>query len=82
MLLILDEHLYNLGMKNAIKNAIAHYGSITNMARATGVTVQAIRFYRDGRTPCNPKVALKVERDTNGAISRYDLRPDAKEIWG
>lgn len=71
-----------VGMNNAIQKAIDHYGSITNMAKATGVSVQAIRFYRDGRTFCNAKVAKKVEDDTNGAISRYDLRPDAKEIWG
>ena len=70
-------------MNNAIIKAIQHYGSITNMAKATGVSVQAIRFYRDGRTPCNPKVAVQVERDTGGKVTRKQLRPhDWKEIWG
>lgn len=70
-------------MNTAIIKAIQHYGSITNMAKATGVSVQAIRFYRDGRTPCNPKVAFQVERDTGGKVTRKQLRPhDWKDIWG
>lgn len=67
-------------MNIGISKAIDHFGSITNTAKAVGVSIQAIRFYRDERTPCAEKVAVKIEELTG--ISRKETRPyDWWEIW-
>lgn len=73
--------LYNFRMNVGISKAIAHFGSVTKTAKAVGVSIQAIRFYRDGRSPCAEKVAVKIERLTGGRVTRKELRPDWKEIW-
>ena len=29
----------------------------------------------------SPRLAVAIEKATSGQVSRYELRPDAKEIW-
>ena len=29
----------------------------------------------------SPRLAVAIEKETGGLVSRYELRPDAKEIW-
>lgn len=55
---------------DAVERAIAASGSMTALALALGVTVQAISKWR--RVPASR--CLDVERITG--ISRYELRPD------
>ncbi len=30
----------------------------------------------------SPRMAIEIEKVTNGQVTRYDLRTDAIEIWG
>lgn len=67
---------------NAIERAIKTAGSATRLARTLGVSVQAVCFWRDGRRGIPVEKCFAIERATNGAVTRRDLRPDDwHEIW-
>jgi DNA-binding transcriptional regulator YdaS (Cro superfamily) len=67
---------------NPIQNAISQVGGVTNLARALGVTPQAVCFWRDGKRKIPAEKCSAVELATAGATSRKDLRPDDwREIW-
>ena len=44
-----------------------YYGSFAKAARALGIS--------------SAKMAVDIEQATNGAVTRFDLRDDALEIW-
>ncbi|HCP78966.1 MAG: hypothetical protein CML16_03145 [Pusillimonas sp.] len=67
---------------NAIKTAITKLGSASALARAIGVTPQAVCFWRDGLRKIPAEQCTAIERATDGAVTRRDLRPDDwQEIW-
>lgn len=57
-----------------MKNFIEYYGNKANIARAFKVTPQAINSWFVRGIPV--KRAIEIERVTEGAIKREDLRPD------
>lgn len=62
-------------MDGAIKKAVSRVGGQAELARIIGVTAQAVQqWVRFGRIPAER--VLEVERATNGAVTRYELRPD------
>jgi DNA-binding transcriptional regulator YdaS (Cro superfamily) len=66
----------------AFARAIKFFGNNTKTALALGVTVQAVCFWRDGEREINPKGCVKIEKLTNGLVTRKDLRPnDWQDIW-
>lgn len=47
-----------------------------NLAAASGATVGHIRNVAYGVRAASPALASAIERATNGAVTRRDLRPD------
>jgi len=67
---------------NAIERAINIAGNATRLANILGVSVQAVCFWRDGRRGIPAEKCTAIERATEGAVTRRDLRPDDwREIW-
>jgi DNA-binding transcriptional regulator YdaS (Cro superfamily) len=51
-------------------------------ATAVGSTVGHLRNVGYGYRPCDPKLAMGIERESCGAVTRQELRPnDAHLIW-
>lgn len=50
------------------------YRSRSRFAAALGVTPEAVRKWERSRVPAER--CLEIEAISNGAVSRYDLRPD------
>lgn len=63
--------------KTPIHRAIAIAGSQSRLAALAGVSQQAIGKLALGtsRRP-SAELAIAIERATNGAVTRHDLRPD------
>lgn len=67
---------------NQIERAISIAGSATRLANQLGVSVQAVCFWRDGKRQIPAERCADIERATEGAVSRRDLRPDDwQRIW-
>lgn len=60
----------------AIKTAISLYPSIGALARALGVTTQAVCFWRDGLRQIPPEMCIRMEKLTKGQVQCEMLRPD------
>lgn len=58
----------------ALQKAIDMHGNASALARALGVSFVAVYKWRKGQVP--PERALEIERLTDGAVTRQDLRPD------
>ena len=68
-------------MSHLVK-AIEIVGSATLLASAIGVRQSAISNWRARGTVIDPFYCVAIERATNGAVTRQDLRPDDwREIW-
>ena len=61
-------------MTKAIDKAIQHYGSQAALARACDVSQMAVSKWTRNGVP--PERALQIEKLTDGAVTRQDLRPD------
>lgn len=59
-----------------IQTAINHMGSASKLARAIGVSTQAVCFYRDGLRKIPAETCILIERCTDGLVCCEDLRPD------
>ncbi|MBU2788608.1 helix-turn-helix domain-containing protein [Acidithiobacillus sp. VAN18-1] len=60
---------------NGLKRAISHFGSQASLARRLGVVPMAVSHWlKRQRIP--PHQAIAIERATNGAVRREELRPD------
>lgn len=60
----------------ALKRAAAELGGYSAVARAVGVTPQAVsEKIRRGKS-ASPKWVLALERETGGKVTRHQLRPD------
>lgn len=52
------------------------------LASACGTALGHLRNVMYGYRPCAPELASAIERNTAGAVTRQDLRPDDwHEIW-
>jgi len=67
---------------STIHDAISLIGSHTKLARAVGVSVQSVCFWRDGKRSIAPDKCVAIEVATGGLVTRQDLRPDDWwKIW-
>ncbi|WP_312283661.1 Cro/CI family transcriptional regulator [Candidatus Igneacidithiobacillus taiwanensis] len=59
---------------NGLKKAITHCGSKAALARAVGVVPMTVSHWVQRGIPIDKAIA--IERATNGAVTREELRPD------
>lgn len=70
-----------LGM-NALDQAITLLGGVSKLAAALGVAQPVVSNWRARGTKPDPAHCVGIERATQGAVSRRDLRPnDWQDIW-
>jgi len=67
-------HRFTYGM--SIQTAVSHFGSQAALAAALSVSPMAVSKWVSGRSRITAERACDIERATNGAVTRYDLRPD------
>ena len=66
----------------AIMKSIEILGGPSKFAASVGVTTQAACFWRDGKRRLPIELCSVIERATEGAVTRRDLRPnDWHLIW-
>lgn len=58
---------------------VAIAGSRNEAARRLGISVGMVGHIEQGRRNVSPQVAMKIDADTSGQISKSRLRPD---LWG
>jgi DNA-binding transcriptional regulator YdaS (Cro superfamily) len=61
---------------NAIDRAISICGGQSSMARAVGVSAQAISFWQRGARRPDVGSCIKIEQATGGGVRCEDLRDD------
>jgi DNA-binding transcriptional regulator YdaS (Cro superfamily) len=59
-----------------IAAAVASAGSQTELARRIGCSQVFVHQMLHGLRGVSAKLCLPIERATNGAVTRYELRPD------
>ena len=59
-----------------IQKAIASVGSQRALAALLGVNPTLVSQWVTGRRPVSASRCIEIETATNGAVTRYDLRPD------
>lgn len=59
-----------------IEKAIAHHGSASRVAVILDVTPQAVFFWRQGKRVFPAELCIVLERESHGAVTCEDLRPD------
>ena len=64
---------------NALDKAIEKVGGVNKLAAAIGIGQSAVSNWRARGTTPEPAACLAIERATNGAVTRKDLRPD--DFW-
>jgi DNA-binding transcriptional regulator YdaS (Cro superfamily) len=64
-----------LSMETLIK-AIEIAGTQTELANKAGITQAAISRWLNGVSDISPASAIKIEKATDGQVTRADLRPD------
>lgn len=69
-------------MKTGIESAVNYFGSQSALASQLGVKQQSLQLWYSGKRSVPIKRCVQIERLTNGAVTRKDLRPDDyHEIW-
>lgn len=63
-------------MNPHIQKAIDYCGNASKLAKAAGVTPQAVLFWLRGDRQITAENALQVEQATNGHVTSQQLRPD------
>ena len=51
------------------------------VAQASGTNTRYLYQCLTGRRNASPALALRIERESRGALTRKDLRKDWREIW-
>lgn len=64
----------NLWLTRAMIERAINILGLAGLARALGVSPQAVHKWRSSRVPAER--CAEVEKATAGAVTRYDLRPD------
>lgn len=71
---------YTVAMK--LKDYVAERGVTASLARQIGAQPQLMWQWASGARPVPIERCVPIERATDGAVSRIDLRPDDwHEIW-
>ena len=58
---------------------VRHVGGRAEAAKRLGISVGMVGHIETGIRGISPHVAMKVEADSNGLVTRGQLRPD---LWG
>lgn len=66
-------------MKNHVRRAAEILGGLSALARALNVKPPTVHQWADGDRPVPPQHCVAIERNTAGAVTRADLRPD--DYW-
>lgn len=56
-------------------------GNAAKLARETGASAAFLGQIARGERPCPPKLAVRIERATSGAVSRKAFFPDDWHEW-
>jgi DNA-binding transcriptional regulator YdaS (Cro superfamily) len=65
-----------------LSDYLSTHGSQTELARAIGAQPQLVWQWSTGVRPVPIERCVPIERATNGAVTRIDLRPDDwRDIW-
>ncbi len=59
-----------------IQEAVTLLGGARQLAKASGVSHQAVSFWLTGARQISPALALRVAAATNGQVTKEALRPD------
>ena len=65
-----------MAFQKHIRRAIEDAGSQKALAKKAGLSQQMISFLVTRATTVSAEVAVKIERATDGKVSRRELRPD------
>lgn len=60
----------------AISRAVVLLGGSYATASRIGSSYQAVWYWLNGHRKISPRFALEIERQTNGVVTREQLRPD------
>lgn len=64
-------------IKDASRKVVAFYGSHLALARALGYDdLRNVSYWARGDRAFSPQHCVTIERDTKGAVMRWDMRPD------
>lgn len=64
-------------MKTALERAVEHFGGQKRLAERIGTSQSQVWYWlREAKKGVPGEYALAIERESEGAISRRDLRPD------
>lgn len=63
-------------MNEFIEKAVDVAGSQTSLARAIGCTSVFVHEMLHGKKKVSSRLCIPIENAVNGAVTRYDLRPD------
>ncbi|WP_434779058.1 transcriptional regulator [Neisseria sp. Ec49-e6-T10] len=63
-------------MITGLEKAILYFGSQAALGRQLGLQRSAINSWVKKRSIIPAETAISIEKITNGAVSREDLRPD------
>ncbi|AUW32603.1 helix-turn-helix domain-containing protein [Acidithiobacillus caldus] len=63
-------------MKDHVLRAIAHFGSQSALAKATGLSQAAVSKWVRGLDRVSPRSAIAIQRATNGLVTKEQLCPD------
>lgn len=58
---------------------VRHVGGRPEAARRLGISVGMVGHIETGIRGISPRIAMRIESDTDGLIQRSQLRPD---LWG
>lgn len=67
-------------MTNPIQAAIKHLGGQINVAKACGVSQNAVSKWLNGQTKVALENALKIEKATGGKVKAGDFDPDFNHL--
>lgn len=56
--------------------AVRLFGSQTEFAKIVGVKQPSVFSWMSGKTKPSAKNAIQIEKATNGALTRAEIRPD------
>ncbi|WP_434779023.1 transcriptional regulator [Neisseria sp. Ec49-e6-T10] len=59
-----------------LKKAISYFGTQVELGRKLGVTKSAVTSWKKKRNQIPAHIAVSIEKITDGAVSREDVRPD------
>jgi DNA-binding transcriptional regulator YdaS (Cro superfamily) len=51
-------------------------GQVKQLAQACGCTPEHMSYVLNGHRKPSPKLCMLIEKETDGMLTRYDLRPD------